>query len=74
MNEGDKRKDGPNTLHQAASCESIEVFQAVLEHAQLLLQVVTILYGVIILGTEPVDLLVLKTPDHLRREPVPIVN
>lgn len=68
------RTQGLNTSHRAASCESIEVLQAVLEHTQLLLQVVTILYGAVILGPKPIYLLVLETPDHLGREPVPIIG
>lgn len=68
-----RRKGGVKKSHGAASCESIEVFQAILEYAQLLLQFLTKLYGAVILGTEFVYLLILETPHHLRGEPVQIV-
>lgn len=69
-----RRQSGLKKSHGAASRESIEVFQAVLEHAQLLLQFLTKLYGAVILGTESVDLLIVEAPHHLRGEPVPTVD
>lgn len=69
-----RRESRLKKSHGAASRESIEVFQAVLEHAQLLLQFLTKLYGAVILGTESVYLLIVETPHHLRGEPVPTVD
>lgn len=56
-----------------ASSESVQVFQAFLQHMQFLLKICPILDGTFIFGSKVFDLFIIEFPDNFGGEPGTVV-